>query len=122
MCGACERCGRPGHLRHYPGVPATGIICDRCGVILLFITPATLLPLLALSAPALFLAHAGYGMVLLFYLAILAVVFMLASNSAVQNMNNRWERLRPWQQAVIGIGVVISALMLFAFIGTRLFQ
>jgi hypothetical protein len=30
-CGICERCGRPGHLRHFPGpVPYTGAWCDRC--------------------------------------------------------------------------------------------
>jgi hypothetical protein len=30
-CGECERCGAPGHTRHFPGpVPATGAWCDRC--------------------------------------------------------------------------------------------
>ncbi len=30
-CGTCERCGEPGHTRHYPGpVPSTGAWCDRC--------------------------------------------------------------------------------------------
>ena len=28
-CGLCETCGRPGHLRHFPGpVPYTGAWCD----------------------------------------------------------------------------------------------
>lgn len=31
FCGICERCGQPGHTRHYPGpVPYTGAWCDRC--------------------------------------------------------------------------------------------
>jgi hypothetical protein len=30
-CGTCERCGAPGHTRHFPGgVPYTGAWCDRC--------------------------------------------------------------------------------------------
>ena len=30
-CGTCERCGVPGHTRHFPGpVPYTGAWCDRC--------------------------------------------------------------------------------------------
>jgi hypothetical protein len=30
-CGICERCGKPGHTRHYPGsVPYTGSWCDKC--------------------------------------------------------------------------------------------
>ena len=30
-CGVCERCGVPGHTRHFPGpVPYTGAWCDRC--------------------------------------------------------------------------------------------
>lgn len=30
-CGTCERCGAPGHTRHFPGpVPVTGAWCDRC--------------------------------------------------------------------------------------------
>ena len=29
-CGLCEKCGSPGHLRHFPGaVPYTGTWCDR---------------------------------------------------------------------------------------------
>jgi len=29
-CGFCQRCGKPGHLRHFPGaVPFTGCWCDR---------------------------------------------------------------------------------------------
>lgn len=29
-CGICEKCGKPGHLRHFPGpVPYTGGWCDR---------------------------------------------------------------------------------------------
>lgn len=31
FCGVCERCGQPGHTRHFPGaVPYTGAWCDRC--------------------------------------------------------------------------------------------
>lgn len=31
FCGMCERCGQPGHARHFPGpVPYTGAWCDRC--------------------------------------------------------------------------------------------
>ena len=31
VCGTCERCGKPGHARHFPGpVPYTGAWCDRC--------------------------------------------------------------------------------------------
>ncbi len=34
-CGICERCGVPGHLRHFPGpVPYTGAWCDKCYLIL----------------------------------------------------------------------------------------
>ena len=30
FCGHCERCGQPGHTRHFPGaVPYTGAWCDR---------------------------------------------------------------------------------------------
>jgi hypothetical protein len=30
-CGICERCGVPGHTRHFPGpVPYTGSWCDQC--------------------------------------------------------------------------------------------
>lgn len=29
-CGACQVCGRPGHVRHFPGAaPYTGSWCDR---------------------------------------------------------------------------------------------
>ena len=29
-CGLCEKCGRPGHVRHFPGaVPYTGAWCER---------------------------------------------------------------------------------------------
>ena len=31
FCGICERCGAPGHTRHFPGpIPYTGAWCDRC--------------------------------------------------------------------------------------------
>ena len=31
FCGTCERCGKPGHTRHFPGpVPYTGAWCDWC--------------------------------------------------------------------------------------------
>lgn len=30
-CGICERCGKPGHVQHFPGpVPYTGTWCDHC--------------------------------------------------------------------------------------------
>lgn len=36
-CGVCERCGKPGHTRHFPGpVPYTGAWCDRCYRIVAF--------------------------------------------------------------------------------------
>jgi hypothetical protein len=29
-CGHCQRCGEPGHTRHFPGgVPYTGCWCDK---------------------------------------------------------------------------------------------
>jgi hypothetical protein len=29
-CGFCQRCGAPGHTRHFPGaIPYTGCWCDR---------------------------------------------------------------------------------------------
>ena len=29
-CGLCEKCGRPGHIRHFPGAaPYTGSWCER---------------------------------------------------------------------------------------------
>ena len=31
FCGVCERCGKPGHMQHFPGpLPYTGAWCDRC--------------------------------------------------------------------------------------------
>jgi hypothetical protein len=31
FCGVCERCGAPGHTRHFPGpVPYTSAWCDKC--------------------------------------------------------------------------------------------
>lgn len=31
FCGLCQRCGAPGHTRHFPGpVPYTGAWCDAC--------------------------------------------------------------------------------------------
>ena len=39
-CGVCERCGSPGHTRHFPGpVPYTGEWCDRCFRILAWTWP-----------------------------------------------------------------------------------
>jgi len=30
-CGICERCGKPGHIQHFPGaVTYTGAWCDSC--------------------------------------------------------------------------------------------
>jgi len=30
FCGLCQVCGKPGHVRHFPGaVPYTGSWCDR---------------------------------------------------------------------------------------------
>jgi hypothetical protein len=30
FCGHCEKCGQPGHVRHFPGaVPYTGSWCDK---------------------------------------------------------------------------------------------
>jgi len=29
-CGLCDRCGKPGHIRHFPGaLPFTGTWCER---------------------------------------------------------------------------------------------
>jgi hypothetical protein len=29
-CGLCDKCGKPGHVRHFPGaVPFTGAWCER---------------------------------------------------------------------------------------------
>ena len=31
FCGICDRCGKPGHTRHFPGaLPYTGTWCDHC--------------------------------------------------------------------------------------------
>lgn len=39
-CGICERCGVPGHLRHFPGpVPYTGAWCEKCYLILKWTWP-----------------------------------------------------------------------------------
>ena len=39
-CGVCDRCGIPGHTRHFPGpVPYTGSWCDRCYRILAWTWP-----------------------------------------------------------------------------------
>lgn len=39
-CGKCERCGAPGHTRHYPGpVPCTGSWCDKCFRVLKWTAP-----------------------------------------------------------------------------------
>ncbi|MDE2039223.1 MAG: hypothetical protein KGO96_06520 [Elusimicrobia bacterium] len=29
FCGLCERCGAPGHTRHFVGLPRTGCLCFR---------------------------------------------------------------------------------------------
>jgi hypothetical protein len=30
FCGFCDTCGRPGHMRHFPGAsPYTGAWCDK---------------------------------------------------------------------------------------------
>lgn len=48
-CGICERCGKPGHTRHFPGpVPCTGSWCDRCYRLLPWITPALWIPRIAI--------------------------------------------------------------------------
>ncbi len=40
FCGSCERCGAPGHTRHFPGpVPYTGAWCDKCYQILKWTWP-----------------------------------------------------------------------------------
>lgn len=39
-CGICEKCGQPGHLRHFPGpVPATGSWCDRHYLMTMILNP-----------------------------------------------------------------------------------
>lgn len=48
FCGFCERCGAPGHTRHFPGpVPYTGTWCDRCYRIVPWTNPITLAQRLA---------------------------------------------------------------------------
>lgn len=45
-CGTCERCGAPGHTRHFPGArPYTGAWCDRCYGIVGWTDPARWLQL-----------------------------------------------------------------------------
>lgn len=40
FCGFCERCGKPGHTRHFPGpLPYTGSWCDRCHTIVAWTWP-----------------------------------------------------------------------------------
>lgn len=40
FCGVCERCGKPGHMRHFPGpLPYTGAWCDRCYTIVAWTWP-----------------------------------------------------------------------------------
>jgi hypothetical protein len=59
FCGACARCGSPGHTRHHPGpVPYTGAWCDRCFRILAWTWPfrswrgwGLILVVVAISAP-----------------------------------------------------------------------
>jgi hypothetical protein len=42
FCGNCERCGAPGHTRHFPGpLPRTGAWCDRCYRIVAWNWPLT---------------------------------------------------------------------------------
>jgi len=42
-CGDCDRCGRPGHVRHAPnGMPYTAAFCDRCYRIVRFTQPLIL--------------------------------------------------------------------------------
>jgi hypothetical protein len=39
-CGICERCGKPGHMQHFPGpIPYTGAWCDRCVRIVAYTWP-----------------------------------------------------------------------------------
>ena len=41
-CGHCEKCGRPGHTRHFPGpVPYTGSWCNAHYRRLLLLDPRT---------------------------------------------------------------------------------
>lgn len=50
-CGLCERCGQPGHTRHYPGpMPYTGAWCDRCYRILAWTWPLRLPAILIMAA------------------------------------------------------------------------
>jgi hypothetical protein len=43
-CGFCEKCGRPGHTRHFPGaVPYTGCWCEYHYRMLLWFDPRSAL-------------------------------------------------------------------------------
>lgn len=45
FCGICERCGVPGHTRHFPGpIAYTGSWCDRCYRILAWTWPFRTVP------------------------------------------------------------------------------
>jgi hypothetical protein len=59
-CGICERCGAPGHTRHYPGPkPLTGAWCGRCykliGSTWLLRMPGLWVLVIVLSAAGLYL-------------------------------------------------------------------
>ncbi len=42
FCGRCEKCGAPGHARHFPGpIPYTGTWCDRHYRLLFVTDPRT---------------------------------------------------------------------------------
>ena len=61
FCGTCERCGRPGHTRHFPGpLPYTGAWCDRCYRIVGWTHPSRILQVgyLALIAGAVVMTRA----------------------------------------------------------------
>ncbi len=55
FCGTCDRCGGPGHMRHFPGpLPYTGAWCDRCHRIVAwtwpFRVPTVWIAIIALAA------------------------------------------------------------------------
>jgi hypothetical protein len=55
--GICERCGKPGHLQHFPGpVAYTGAWCDHCVKIVPWTNPRVWLQLLLAGGFAVFIA------------------------------------------------------------------
>lgn len=65
FCGHCEKCGKPGHTRHFPGaVPYTGSWCDKHYLRLRLLDPRTgtgCLPWILLVAAIIVIARMARG-------------------------------------------------------------